>query len=488
MPLYYNTYPLLLPPRICCSLAIPVTSPVKTHLSTLHHAPRQPHCCTTPKQPIRYHGPCAGGTDPCASSRFPALKLTLRKDIGAGAIDRFANSKYYDKVYDRIPNPKKRWSKYKQRRKSTGQADQSGALVKQEYDSPQDQNGYGYDGNYDGDYDYDRRDSRRPRERFRREPDRHDRYDRYDRYSTDGRQQDYYQETPRSHRAERQDYDMIPYRTRPPRAEYNRRALSASGLQGGRAPFTHTDDYSEEEDEISRSRRNFTRAFVETDAFNDLDINGPETPSEAYSGHRSSSIRSRASRRSHAHDSYDVVRFKEQRDTYEYPPPPDAPTGGGMKPADEYVPPPYPTPRSTRAVSIRESGPPPPTRQARVEAYRGSYSARDAYSNAPSYDREPRRHGSVRSSMSRRRRRSKSPYGNGVASAAMGALAGGFLGTELTKGDTLATVAAAVVGAVGAHEAERKYERFEQRKQEKNDRSSYDEDDFYYERRRRRSR
>ncbi|EKG13203.1 hypothetical protein MPH_09675 [Macrophomina phaseolina MS6] len=402
-------------------------------------------------------------------------------DIGAGAIDRFANSKYYDKVYDRIPNPKKRWSKYRQRRKSVGQADCSRDLVKQEDPS---QNGFGYDGNDDLDYDgYDYRDSRRPRERSRREPDH------YDRYSVNNRRRDYDRQTPRSYEEKHQAYDMIPYRPRAPRADYNRRALSASGLQGGRAPFTHTDDYSEEEDDISRSRRDFTRAFVETDAFNDPDIDGPGTPSEAYSGRRSSSIRSRVSRMSRAHDTYDVVRFKEQQDTYEYPSLPDIPSGGGMKPADEYVPPPHPHARAVRAVSVRESGPPPLAQQARVDAYRKSYSTRDAYSTAPSYDHERRRYGSVRSSASRRRRRSKSPHGSGVASAAMGALAGGFLGTELTKGDTLATVAAAVVGAVGAHEAERKYEKFEQRRQGKNGRSSYDSDaDSYYERRRRRSR
>ncbi|KAL0256286.1 hypothetical protein SLS55_008679 [Diplodia seriata] len=401
-------------------------------------------------------------------------------DIGAGAIAQFANSKYYDKVYDRIPNPKKRLSKLRQRRKSAGQVDHP----RQQDEPPPAQHNYGYDGNYDedDDYGYGYADSRGPRGRSRREQNR---YDRYDRYSMDGRPQDYYRDAPRSYRDDRQNRDLVPYRPPPPRTKYSRRALSASGLHGGRAPFTHTDDYSEDEDEISRSRRNFTRAYVDTEAFNDPDADGPSTPSEAYSGRRSSSIRSHASRRSHAQDTYDVVRFRDQRDTYEYPPGQDLPATGAMKSADEYVAPPYPYSRRSRAVSIHENAVPLPVRMARAEEYRGSYSARDAYSNAPSYSREPRRHDSVRSSTSRRPRRSKSPHGTGVASAAMGALAGGFLGTELTKGDTLATVAAAVVGAVGAHEAERKYER----RQERNERSTHgDDDDYYYERRRRRSR
>ncbi|KAF4537894.1 hypothetical protein BFW01_g6483 [Lasiodiplodia theobromae] len=409
---------------------------------------------------------------------YPSRPLALansQKDIGAGAIAQFANSKYYDKVYDRIPNPKKRWSKYRQRRKSAGQADQTR--------QQDDRYNYGYDGNYDEDYDYTHGDSRRPRGRSRREQNR---VDRYDRYSTDGRPQDYYRETPRSYRDDRQDRELVPYRPLPPRTEYNRRALSASGLHGGRAPFTHTDDYSEDEDDISRSRRDFTRAYVETEAFNDPDADGPSTPSEAYSGRRSSSIRSHASRRSHAQDTYDIVRFRDQRDTYEYPPAQDLPAGGRMKSADEYFPPPYPYPRTTRAMSVREGA--APIQRTRAEGYRGSCSVRDTYSNAPPYERETRRHDSVRSSTSRRRRRSKSPYGSGVASAAVGALAGGFLGTELTKGDTLATVAAAVVGAMGAHEAERKYEKFEQKRQERNERSIYDDDDDYYHDRRQRSR
>lgn len=371
---------------------------------------------------------------------------------------------------------------YRQRRKSTGHADRSGAQLRQQDAQPRQQderNGFGYDGNYDDDYDYNYRDSRRPRERARR--DDHDRYDHYDRYHIDDRQDDYYREAPPTRQEERRDSAMIPYRPRPARAPDSRRALSVSGLQGGRAPFTQVDD-SEDEDDFSRSRRDFTRAFVETDAFNDQDGDSPATPSDAYSGRRSSSIRSRASRRSHAQDKYEVVRFSDERDLYEYPPPSashEAPSGGGMRPASEYQPPPYPYPRT------RGSRPPSPTRRARTEAYRTSYSSRDAYPVAPSQDREHHRHGSIRSSASRRRRRSKSPYGNGVASAAMGALAGGFLGTELTKGDTLATVAAAVVGAVGAHEAERKYEKFEQKRQGKNERSPRDEDDYYYERRRR---
>ncbi|OJD40444.1 tata-binding protein-associated factor 2n isoform 1 [Diplodia corticola] len=406
-------------------------------------------------------------------------------DIGAGAIAQFANSKYYDKVYDRIPNPKKRWSKLRQRRKSAGQVDH----IRPQDEPTTGQQNYGYDGHYDDGYDYDYDygygDSRGQRGRSRREQNR---VDRYDRYSTDGRPQDYYRDAPRSYRDNRQSQELIPYRPLPPRTEYSRRALSVSGLQGGRAPFTQTDDYSEDEDEISRSRRDFTRAFVETEAFNDPDPDGPSTPSEAYSGRRSSSIHSRASRRSHAQDTYEVVRFRNRRGTYEYPPGQDLPATGGLKSTDEYVPPPYPYSRTARAYPNQESAAPLPIQMARAEGHRGSYSARDAYSNAPSYNREPRRHDSVRSSTSRRRRRSKSPHGTGVASAAMGALAGGFLGTELTKGDTLATVAAAVVGAVGAHEAERKYDRFEQKRQVRNERSNYDDDDYYYERRRRRSR
>lgn len=46
-----------------------------------------------------------------------------------------------------------------------------------------------------------------------------------------------------------------------------------------------------------------------------------------------------------------------------------------------------------------------------------------------------------------------------VAASLAGAVAGGFLGHETSKGDRIATVLGAVVGAVGANVAEREWER-----------------------------
>ena len=76
----------------------------------------------------------------------------------------------------------------------------------------------------------------------------------------------------------------------------------------------------------------------------------------------------------------------------------------------------------------------------------------------------------LRATSPRRRRRSKSPPGKGFASSVVGALAGGLVGNELNKGDTLTTVAAAVIGAVGAREAEKQWDKRKEREKEDNER------------------
>lgn len=75
-----------------------------------------------------------------------------------------------------------------------------------------------------------------------------------------------------------------------------------------------------------------------------------------------------------------------------------------------------------------------------------------------------------RATSPRRRRRSKSPPSKGFASSVVGALAGGLVGNELNKGDTLTTVAAAVIGAVGVREAEKQWDKRKEREKEDNER------------------
>jgi hypothetical protein len=50
-----------------------------------------------------------------------------------------------------------------------------------------------------------------------------------------------------------------------------------------------------------------------------------------------------------------------------------------------------------------------------------------------------------------------------IAASLAGAVAGGYLGRETSKGDRMATVLGAVVGAVGANVAEREWERHKQK-------------------------
>jgi hypothetical protein len=50
-----------------------------------------------------------------------------------------------------------------------------------------------------------------------------------------------------------------------------------------------------------------------------------------------------------------------------------------------------------------------------------------------------------------------------IAATITGAVAGGFVGREASKGDMLATVAGALVGALGANVAEREWERHKRR-------------------------
>lgn len=75
-----------------------------------------------------------------------------------------------------------------------------------------------------------------------------------------------------------------------------------------------------------------------------------------------------------------------------------------------------------------------------------------------------------RATSLRRHSRSKSPPGKGFASSVVGALAGGLVGNELNKGDTLTTVAAAVIGAVGAREVEKQWDKRKEREKEDNER------------------
>ena len=92
----------------------------------------------------------------------------------------------------------------------------------------------------------------------------------------------------------------------------------------------------------------------------------------------------------------------------------------------------------------------------------------------------PREHALHRSKSAyyeRPRARSRSRYGDDdrrddghrrprdghVAASLAGAVAGGFLGHETSKGDRMATVLGAVVGAVGANVAEREWDRHKRR-------------------------
>ncbi|KAF2138293.1 uncharacterized protein K452DRAFT_361367 [Aplosporella prunicola CBS 121167] len=238
---------------------------------------------------------------------------------------------------------------------------------------------------------------------------------------------DRYRSTPRQSAA----YDPADYRHNP-KANYAPRGFN---------PYEdEDDDYDdEEEDQLERQRKAFTRAYVETAAFNDPDEDSPATPSEAYGG---SAYARRPGSRADAAAAHRRV------------------SGGGLKPAAEYTPPPYPYARPAPAPS-------PPRRDL----------------DLVEFDAADRR-GSVRSAGSAARRhhyrpRSKSPRRKGVASSVAGALAGGFLGTEISKGDTLTTVATAVLGAISAREAGRQYDRRKEEKRGRRARYDYDYDHGY---------
>lgn len=306
------------------------------------------------------------------------------------------------------------------------------------------------------------------------------------------------------------------------------RALSASGLHQNREPFSNRyyQDDTDSEDETSRNRKDFTRAYVETSAFNNVEaaaarakggrISPATTTSDAAPAHSAfRRARSRSTRR---------PTFVEP-----LPSPPRSPIPG-TRPVGDYMPAPHPRAAAaaaamsqSRAMILRgegegeldgESSTVAVSRRAGADeaGYRSgprSFSHSHHSIDRAEWDRDRDldrvRRGSVRSVQSstyptsRRRgererdrellrppasvntpllprvggRSSSRPPAGGIASTALGALAGGFVGTELSKGNTLATVAAAVVGAVGAHEAERKYERRKESKGRREDAGAY---------------
>jgi hypothetical protein len=168
-------------------------------------------------------------------------------------------------------------------------------------------------------------------------------------------------------------------------------------------------------------------------------------------------------------------------------------------PAPQPMRPPYPV--TTQAIPMPPDGvyteqPPPPSPTAPAALSRAATDHRllhpaGALSLAP-----PRSHALHRSKSAyyeRPRPRSHSRYGDGdgysrrddddrwrrdgarpgtdrpgarephIAASLAGAVAGGFLGHETSKGDRMATVLGAVVGAVGAHVAESEWERHKRR-------------------------
>ncbi|KAK8174424.1 hypothetical protein BC567DRAFT_93366 [Phyllosticta citribraziliensis] len=309
------------------------------------------------------------------------------------------------------------------------------------------------------------------------------------------------------------------------------RALSASGLQQNREPFSNRyyQDDTDSEDETARNRKDFTRAYVETAAFNNVEA----AAARARSGRISPATTSDAAP---AHSAFRRARSRStRRPTFvePLPSPPRSPIPGA-RPVSDYMPAPHPRAAAaaaamsqSRAMILRgegegeldgESSTVAVSRRAGADevGYRSgprSFSHSHHSIDRAEWDRERDRdidrvrRGSVRSVQSstyptaRRRgeqqrerdrellrppatantppppriggRSSSRPPAGGIASTALGALAGGFVGTELSKGNTLATVAAAVVGAVGAHEAERKYERRKESKGRREDAGAY---------------
>ncbi|KAK7513943.1 hypothetical protein IWZ03DRAFT_245485 [Phyllosticta citriasiana] len=584
-------------------------------------------------------------------------------DIGLDGLDKFVNSKYYDRAYDSFPAAKRRLSRLRHRRRSRGQADQQEVVVDTDGPAPRDAE---YDGHarnsqwdqdrgesmelvrYEGreddreaappppppprsqrarstvyeqercrdhsprsmrDYrrDYDEASLRGPREpstvyheeRPREQPNYRVEAERYDDEFSRPRRlrrppprdHDFdYRGRPRDRRDVPRSYDLdlsdrrllsreiITEEYWPPdqqqqqqraRSEYTRteapdrtRALSVSGLEQNREPFSNRyyQDDTDSEDETARNRKDFTRAYVETSAFNNVEAaaaraagNGrisPATTSDAAPARSSfRRARSRSTRR---------PTFVEP-----LPSPPRSPIPGA-RPVGDYMPAPHPRAAAaaaamsqSRALILRGEGEGELDGESSTVAVSragGGGAAADEvrYRSGPrsfshshhsidraEWDRDRERgtgidrvrRGSVRSVQSstypasRRRpaerererdrdllrppprsttpplpraggrgRSSSRPPGGGIASTALGALAGGFVGTELSKGNTLATVAAAVVGAMGAHEAERKYEKRKESKGRREDAGAYaalgserERDEWDWQRRTRRS-
>ncbi|KAL1384504.1 hypothetical protein HDK64DRAFT_33747 [Phyllosticta capitalensis] len=594
-------------------------------------------------------------------------------DMGLDGLDKFVNSKYYDKAYDSIPAAKRRISRLRHRRRSRGQADHQQEVVVDTEGPPAPEDGewdgfvarggslrgqdrgesmelVRYEGGREDDREaatpppqHHRRSSQRPRSsvyeqdvRFRdasprslrnhrrdhhlddaaslrsgpREPSSVYHQDRYrdkepnyrveaEHYDDDfdsrplrrpsrrppprdhdyrGRPRDRRNNVPRSYDIDLSDRQLLsreiiteeywpPWQNQqlqrqqqqrqPPRArsEYTpaelpdrTRALSASGLEANREPFSNRyyKDDTDSEDEMARNRKDFTRAYVETSAFNDVEAAAARASGATGLGRISPATTSDAPRRARSRST--------RRPTFvePLPSPPRSPIPGS-RPVGDYMPAPHPRAAvaagamsQSRALILRSdrdadldgaasssavmvAQPRAEERSEREVRFRDgprSFSHSHHSVDRAEWDGERARRGSVRSLNSstfpRRRERererdlrpplrntspplprgsgsarssSRPPVG-GIASTALGALAGGFVGTEFSKGNTLATVAAAVVGAVGAHEAERKYEKRRASRTRREDAGAYaalgsererDEWDWYRRSRARRS-
>jgi len=132
-----------------------------------------------------------------------------------------------------------------------------------------------------------------------------------------------------------------------------------------------------------------------------------------------------------------------------------------MPPDDNYP--------SSRSNSFNDRLDPRSQQLTRARSTGGRYQG-DRYDDHSDVDR--RRRDRSRSS-SRERRRFQPNKDHHLAASVAGAVAGGFLGREVSKGDWKAAVAGAVVGALGANAAERTWEAHQRKDRRQEDEWEY---------------
>ncbi|KAF2090155.1 hypothetical protein K490DRAFT_63027 [Saccharata proteae CBS 121410] len=476
-------------------------------------------------------------------------------------VDKLASSRHFDKIYHRIPNPFSSGSKpAKDRRRDRSSSSYDSYSDSDSYERPRQMS---KNEKYAKDKDY--RDARRDYETDRERRSR--RKSRYD---------DRYYRSPSRDLIDRRDrYELTEDRDGRSRrraatvgaAAATGAALGAYGSRSrpGAASPANTDGPADderfetlEEARERRSREDFVRSYVETDAFSNTPRIGPHLPtvedgestpapseplkqpaypartvvhprelSPPLTGHHAGeSLRSQQSPQNQGQ----LVRSPPQRIPYRpgmyFPPPPTGPppqgiaivppgasptlppsgkagpsaaTGGFAPPltarTDALPPPPlHPPPTGTGFGPGPILGAAPgPTRGTSMwpqyderSRFRGVQFGPSEYRS--SRDRRSHRHRDNASStdseepIARDRDRGKGISGKGLASAVLGAVAGGLVGSDLTRGDGLATVGAAVAGALGAREVERGWERRRdgKRRGERDGRyDGYDKEDKY---------